>query len=94
MDYLNETIFSELLALFSADEVLHETDQYQTVATIDSSLHENGDGGNESLEPGETEISNFSEYRSEPYILSQLSRIQQDKINETFQLIRRKGKSE
>ena len=82
------------MVLFSADEVLHETDQYQTVATIDSSLHENGDGGNESLEPGETEISNFSEYRSEPYILSQLSRIQQDKINETFQLIRRKGKSE
>ena len=82
------------MVLFSADEVLHETDQYQTVATIDSSLHENGDGGNESLEPGEAEISNFSEYRSEPYILSQLSRIQQDKINETFQLIRRKGKSE
>ena len=82
------------MVLFSADEVLHETDQYQTVATIDSSLHENGDGGNESLEPGEAEISNFSEYRSEPYILSQLSRIQQHKINETFQLIRRKGKSE
>ena len=82
------------MVLFSADEVLHETDQYQTVATIDSSLHENGDGGNESLEPGEAEISNFSEYRSEPYILSQLSRIQQDKINETFQLIRRKSKSE
>ena len=82
------------MVLFSADEVLHETDQYQTAATIDSSLHENGDGGNESLEPGEAEISNFSEYRSEPYILSQLPRIQQDKINETFQLIRRKGKSE
>ena len=94
MDYLYETIFSGLLLLFSAAEVLHETDQYQTDATIDISLHENGDGGNKSSEPGEAEINNFSDYRSEPYIPPQLSRIQQDKINERFQLIRRKGKSE
>ena len=59
MDYLFETIFSGLLFLFSAGEVLHETDQYQTEATINSGLHENEDGENESLEPGEAEISNF-----------------------------------
>ena len=80
--------------LFSAGEVLHETDQYQTDATIDSSLDENEDDGNESLEPGEAGISNFSDYWSEPYIPPNLSRMQQDKINERFQLIRRKGKCE
>ena len=94
MDYLYKTIFSGLLLLFSASEVLHKTDQYQRDATIDSILHENEDGENESFEPGESEISNFSDYRSVPYIPPQLSRIQQDKINERFQLIRRKGKSE
>ena len=93
MDYLNEAMFTELLLLFSAGEVLHEIGQYQTYATIDSSLDENDDG-NESLEPGEAGISNFSDYRSEPYIPPNLSRMQQDKINERFQLIRRKGKCE
>ena len=68
MDYLYETIFMGLLLPLSAGEVLHETDQYQTDATIDSSFRRNGDDGNESLEPGEVEISNFSNYRSEPYI--------------------------
>ena len=94
MDYLNDAMFTELLLLFSAGEVLHETDQYQTDATIDSSFGENEGDGNESLEPGEEEISNFSDYRSEPYMPSHLSRIQQDTINESFQLIRRKGKCE
>ena len=75
MDYLYETIFSGQLLLFSAGEVLHETDQYQTDATINSGLHENEDGENESLEPGEAEISNFSDYRSAPYIPPQLSGI-------------------
>ena len=75
MDYLYETIFSGLLLLFSADEVLHETDQYQTDATINSGLQENEDGKNESLEPGEAEISNFSDYCSAPYIPPQLSGI-------------------
>ena len=75
MDYLYETIFSGLLLLFSADEVLHETDQYQTDATINSGLQENEDGKNESLEPGEAEISNFSDYHSAPYIPPQLSGI-------------------
>ena len=79
---------------FQLVRFLHETDQYQTDATIDSSLDENEDDGNENLEPGEGEISNFSDYRSEPYIPPNLSRIQQDKINERFQLIRRKGKCE
>ena len=68
MDYLYEAMFTELLLLFSAGEVLHVTDQYQTDATIDSTLQENEDDGNESLEPAVTEISNFSDYRSEPYI--------------------------
>ena len=94
MDYLNEAMFTELVLLFSAGEVLHETDQYQTDTTIDSSLDGNEDDGHESLEPGEAGISNFSYYRSEPYIPPNLSRIQQDKINERFQLIRHKGKCE
>ena len=62
--------------------------------SIDFRCKENEDDGNESLEPGETEISNFSDYRSEPYIPPQLSRMQQDKINERFQLIPRKRKCE
>lgn len=61
MDYVNKTVFTEPLLLFSAGDVLHETDQYQTDVTIDSSLDENEDDGNEILESGEAEISNFSD---------------------------------
>ena len=84
MDYLYEAMFTELLLLFSAGEVLHGTDQYQTDATIDSTLPKNDDDGNESLEPAVAEIRNFSDYRSEPYIPPQLSRIKYDRINERF----------
>ena len=73
MDYLYEAMFTELLLLFSAGEVLHGTDQYQTDATIDGTLQENDDDGNESLEPAVTEIHNFSDYLSEPYLPPQLS---------------------
>ena len=41
MDCLYAVIFTELLLLFSAQKILHETDQYQTHATINSNYHKN-----------------------------------------------------
>ena len=41
MDYLYAALLTELLLLFSAEKVLHETDQYQTHATINSNYHKN-----------------------------------------------------
>lgn len=82
------------MLLFSVDEViLHETDLFQTDATVNSSL-DYEDDGSESLGPGETEISNFSYYRNEPYIPPHFTRIQENQINERFQLIRCKSKCE
>ena len=45
------------------------------------------------LEPGETEVPNYIDYRDPPYISPQLTPNQQKEINERFNLMRCKGKS-
>lgn len=44
------------------------------------------------LEPGETEVPNYVDYRDAPYISPKLTPNQQNEINKRFNLMRCKGK--
>ena len=64
MDYLYAAISTELLLLFSAEKVLHETDQYQTHATINSNYHKNIENW-DFLNIGLVGLLNFSQFMKE-----------------------------
>ena len=44
------------------------------------------------LEPGETEVPGYVDYRDSPYIPPQLTSAQENEIVEKFRLLKRKGK--
>ena len=64
MDYLYAAISTDLLLLFSAEKVLHETDQYQTHATINSNYHKNIENW-DFLNIGLVGLLNFSQFMKE-----------------------------